>query len=131
MELDCQTGTSWHFPNCAVLYPFNRSASASGAVSFGRIELYPGAEGWALVDEWSTAAREAHGCNGTLRKQSAKWRQFRDPGQRGSVGAGTLVYYAKRHGWRPAAPPRFVVTAPPADRRPAVRLAPQEAGHAR
>ena len=44
MELDCQTGTSWHFPNCAVLYPFNRSASASGAVSFGRIELYPGAE---------------------------------------------------------------------------------------
>jgi hypothetical protein len=44
MGLDCQTGTSWHFPNCAVLKPFSSSVSASGAVCFGRIELYPGAD---------------------------------------------------------------------------------------
>src|SRR6187200_2363238 len=42
--LVCQTGTSWHLPNCAVEYPFSRSVSASGAQVLGRIELYPGAE---------------------------------------------------------------------------------------
>ena len=63
-------------------------------------ELYPGEEGRALVDEWSTTAREAHRCNGTLRRQPGKWRQFRAPGQAGNVGAGTLIWLAKQYGWR-------------------------------
>ena len=33
------TGTSWHLPNCAVAYPFNRKISASGVTVFGRTEL--------------------------------------------------------------------------------------------
>ena len=39
-----QTGISWHLPNCAVEYPFNRSTSANGAQVFGRMELWPGAD---------------------------------------------------------------------------------------
>jgi hypothetical protein len=69
-------------------------------------DAYPGRDGWALVDEWSTAARERHGCNGTLRKQPEKWGQFRQPGRAGNVGIGTLVYLAQLHGWRPAVRPR-------------------------
>src|SRR6476619_5929855 len=42
--LDCQTGTSWHLPNCAVEYPLSFRVCASGAQVFGRSELYPGAE---------------------------------------------------------------------------------------
>src|SRR6187455_1252462 len=42
--LVCQTGTSWHLPNCAVEYPLSSSVCASGAQVLGRIELYPGAE---------------------------------------------------------------------------------------
>jgi len=38
------TGTSWHFPNAAVLYPLSFNLSASGAALAGRIELYPGAD---------------------------------------------------------------------------------------
>ena len=38
------TGTSWHFPNWAVLYPLSRIVSASGAAVSGRTELYPGAD---------------------------------------------------------------------------------------
>src|SRR3954454_15444787 len=41
--LVCQTGTSWHLPNCAVVYPFSSSVCARGAQVLGRIELYPGA----------------------------------------------------------------------------------------
>src|SRR4029079_17529637 len=41
--LDCQTGTSWHLPNCAVEYPLSFSVCARGAQVLGRIELYPGA----------------------------------------------------------------------------------------
>src|SRR3954454_13966382 len=44
MGEDCQTGTSWHLPNCAVEYPFSLSVIASGALVFGRTELLPGAE---------------------------------------------------------------------------------------
>jgi hypothetical protein len=39
-----QTGTSWHLPKCAVEYPFSLSVSATGALFFGRTELYPGAD---------------------------------------------------------------------------------------
>src|SRR3954471_9662273 len=42
--LVCQTGTSWHLPNCAVEYPFSSSVCARGAQVLGRIELYPGAD---------------------------------------------------------------------------------------
>src|SRR6478609_3692866 len=41
---DCQTGTSWHLPNCAVEYPFSFSVNANGAFVFGRSELFPGAD---------------------------------------------------------------------------------------
>src|SRR3954451_10780033 len=44
MGLVFHTGTSWHFPNCAVENPFSFSVSASGAAVLGRIELYPGAD---------------------------------------------------------------------------------------
>src|SRR3954464_3373405 len=44
MGVDSKTGTSWHFPNCAVEYPLSVSTSASGAQVFGRSELYPGAD---------------------------------------------------------------------------------------
>ena len=44
MGLVFQTGTSWHFPNCAVEYPLSLRIWASGAVVWGRMELYPGAE---------------------------------------------------------------------------------------
>ena len=43
MGEDCQTGTSWHLPNCAVEYPFNLRLVATGAFVFGRRELLPGA----------------------------------------------------------------------------------------
>src|SRR3954452_12005270 len=41
---DCHTGTSWHLPNCAVEYPLSFRVVASGALVFGRSELFPGAE---------------------------------------------------------------------------------------
>ncbi len=41
---DCQTGTSWHLPNCAVEYPFSFNVIASGAFVLGRSELLPGAD---------------------------------------------------------------------------------------
>ncbi len=44
MGEDCQTGTSWHFPNWAVEYPFSLRVIASGAFVFGRTELLPGAD---------------------------------------------------------------------------------------
>src|SRR3954454_24506142 len=44
MGEDCQTGTSWHLPNCAVEYPFSFNVIASGALVFGRSELLPGAD---------------------------------------------------------------------------------------
>jgi hypothetical protein len=44
MGLVCHCGTSWHFPNCAVEYPFNLSVSASGAQLFGRTDDCPGAD---------------------------------------------------------------------------------------
>jgi len=34
-----QTGTSWHFPNCAVEYPFSCRISARGAVFSGRADV--------------------------------------------------------------------------------------------
>src|SRR3954467_9632596 len=79
--LVCQTGTSWHLPNCAVEYPFSSSVCASGAQVLGRIELYPGAavassvmtpiptEWWLRPD--SKAARGgAHGAVGGRRLYS-------------------------------------------------------------
>src|SRR6478735_4082762 len=44
MGEDCHTGTSWHFPNWAVEYPFSLRVIASGAFVFGRKELLPGAD---------------------------------------------------------------------------------------
>src|SRR6478609_9859177 len=44
MGVVSKTGTSWHFPNCAVEYPLSLRVSASGAQVLGRIELYPGAD---------------------------------------------------------------------------------------
>src|SRR6476660_7604910 len=41
---DCHIGTSWHFPNWAVEYPFSLRVIASGAFVFGRTELLPGAD---------------------------------------------------------------------------------------
>ena len=41
---DCHTGTSWHFPNWAVEYPFNFKVTANGALVLGRSELFPGAD---------------------------------------------------------------------------------------
>src|SRR5262245_58375333 len=42
--LTSHAGTSWHLPNCAVLYPLYLRILAGGAPRFGQIELLPGAE---------------------------------------------------------------------------------------
>src|SRR5690349_24033480 len=44
MGLTSHDGTSWHLPNCAVLYPLCLRILASGAAVLGQMELLPGAE---------------------------------------------------------------------------------------
>lgn len=70
---------------------------------------YPEMEGLSLVDEWSTAAREAAGQYSTARSQPEKHAGFRR--QTGRVATlGTLIHYAKLGGWRPPPVPLNAVT---------------------
>lgn len=77
------------------LLPYNEWVSVLMAIH----SAYPGEDGLALADEWSTQAREDAGCNGTLLKQPEKWHQFRRSGGPGSIGIGTLVKMAQEGGW--------------------------------
>lgn len=68
--------------------------------------LYPDDTGLQLVDAWSSEARAANGQYSSPRTQPRKHHEFRRSGETGAVGAGTLHYYAQRHGWTP--PPKPV-----------------------
>jgi hypothetical protein len=69
----------------------------------------PDGEGLSLVDEWSTAAREAAGQYSTARSQPEKHAGFKR--QTGRVATlGTLIHYAKLGGWRPPPVPLNAVT---------------------
>ena len=55
--------------------------------------VYPGPEGVALCEEWSP------GAPGEVARKFASFGRYH--GEHGPAGVGTLVYLARRHGWRP------------------------------
>jgi hypothetical protein len=85
--------------------PYGEHTAIWAAVAY----YFPGPEGLSLVDEWSTAAREAAGQYSTARSQPEKHDGFRR--QTGRVATlGTLIHYAKLGGWEPPKTPLNLVT---------------------
>lgn len=71
----------------------------------GVARYYPGPEGLAMVDAWSTVPREAAGQYSTARSQPEKHYSFHR--REGRVATmGTLIYYARKGGfvWPPPRP---------------------------
>lgn len=76
------------------LLPYNEYILIWGGVAY----YYPGPEGLALVDEWSSEKRAANGQYSSPRTQPEKHKGFRR--QTGRVATiGTLIHYAKKGGY--------------------------------